>query len=76
MICYLLFINILLMDVLVFTTSHGKKYIYCGCYTTKLAQKFTFDEFLNMSDFRHLSCKRVLKKPQNNVLMNLSLIDI
>ena len=41
----------------------GKKYIYCGCYTTKLAQKFTFDEFLNMSvDFRHLSKKEMQKE--------------
>jgi len=45
----------------------GKKYIYCGCYTTKLAQKFTFDEFIKMSvNFSHLSKTEMQKEFMKN----------
>ena len=46
-----------------------QKYIYCGCYTTRIAQKFTSEEFIKMSvNFSHLSKiemqKEFLKNPK------------
>ena len=47
----------------------NQKYIYCGCYTTRIAQKFTLEEFIKMSvNFNHLSKiemqKEFLKNPK------------
>ena len=39
------------------------KYIYCGCYTTKIAQKFTLDEFIKMSvNASHLNKSQMQKE--------------
>ena len=47
----------------------NQKYIYCGCYTTRIAQKFTSEEFIKMYvNFSHLSKiemqKEFLKNPK------------
>ena len=46
-----------------------QKYIYYGCYTTRIAQKFTLEEFIKMSvNFSHLSeiemQKEFMKNPK------------
>ena len=45
----------------------SQKYIYCGCYTTRIAQKFTLDEFIKMSvNFSHLSKTEMQKEFMKN----------
>ena len=44
-----------------------QKYIYCGCYTTRIAQKFTLDEFIKMSvNLGHLNKKQMQKEFMKN----------
>ena len=45
----------------------SQKYIYCGCYTTRIAQKFTLDEFIKMSvNLSHLNKKQMQKEFMKN----------
>lgn len=45
----------------------SQKYIYCGCYTTRIAQKFTLDEFIKMSvNYSHLSKSEMQKEFMKN----------
>jgi len=44
------------------TKVNPQKFIYCGCYTTKIGKKFTIDQFIKMSlDYSHL-IKELMKK--------------
>ena len=49
-----------------------QKYIYCGCYTTKIGEKFTLDEFIKMSmNFSHLTKKQMTKEfVKNNKIIS------